>query len=127
MHNQIYNITRIEYGGRYEEKIEKLYNLKKQSHRIIEYSSDCDSLLDSLLDFAQSEHLIVTFEYDDDDSVYGFIREHNIDDESVTIDSYDLYAKPCGVSVIDLSYVYSIYVDTDFEQSLRLLIGAEDS
>lgn len=123
IYNRICNIRRIDYNSQYEAKIQRLYNLKKQTHYNIDYQFNYESLLEAILFFSLNKHLLLTVEYENEVSISGFIESYNIEQEQVVLNVYDMYANCAGISIINLSGIYSICVDTDFEQDIKLLIG----
>lgn len=110
------DIFRIEANGKYEEKIEKLYSLKKQKHE--KFTFDNDGIAYQLLDFASENNLIVRFEFHDDIRC-GFIDKY---DQSIcTINPVNDFGKSDGTATIDINKAEIISVDTDFEQDLKLI------
>lgn len=115
---QVNDLYRIDMDGKYEQKIERLYCEKSQSHPLICLDAPNRPLLLALLEYAKQNSLIVSVEFDDA-CLSGFL-------ESATPDAIDLhlvdeYGATCGISHLYISEVSTIAVDTDDEQDLRLL------
>lgn len=67
------HIYRIDYGSMYENKIEQLYYLKKQTHEKIDL--DNKNYIDSILEWTYKNKKIVTFKFENDDfEVMGYIK-----------------------------------------------------
>lgn len=113
---RIDDIYRIDFGGKYEEKIKKLYKLKNQRHRDLNISDEY--ILEPLLEFAKKNELVVSFELDGY-VISGFVEE--LREGCVRVRKVDEYGEPGGESVLEIDAVLTIAVDTDDEQNIKLL------
>ena len=115
------DIFRIEANGEYEEKIKNLYSLKNQKHEKFELVNA--EIVYSVLDFAKENNLLVSFEFENDCRV-GFVDKHK--DNLCTINTISDFGKPDGIAVIDIDAVESIFVDSVFDQDLKLLFESRN-
>lgn len=113
--NRLEDVYRIEYGGDYEHKISQLYQLKNQSHPVMEI--DPENLLFSLLEHAKQNQLLVTFEMEDE-SVVGYVASY---DDYISLDEVDFYGRSQGKSIIDINELTVLACDGDDEQDLKLI------
>jgi len=115
----IEDIYRIDYGGEYEQKIENLYVLKKQTSRHIDtFCEDDSEILYSLLDYAKENNVLVSLEFYDN-FISGLINGY--DDGIVYLSIINEYGVEKGVSIINVDEVDTVCVDTDDEQDLKIL------
>lgn len=112
----IKDIFRIDYDGEYERKIEKLYNLKEQSHYKISIYSE--SILYPILEYAKENSHIVCLELQNN-NISGFVNEIS---DFIHLKVIDDYGLENGISVIDIDEVITISVDTEDEQDLKLIM-----
>lgn len=114
------DIYRIDYDGKYEKRIEALYLLRNQTHNLI--SEDDlkydNSLLELILDIAESTHKIISIEYEDV-VISGFVDSFT--EELVTLFIVDENGYQDGHTTIYLSSIETIALDTDTEQDILLL------
>lgn len=109
----LFNIT---FGGKYEQKIEKLYLKRAQKHRF--EGSNEGTLWDSILQYAQQEKLVVTAE-SGSESVTGYIAEW--DNVTLKLQVLDQFGGNDGYGIVFRDQMDLLAVDTDYEQDLKLL------
>lgn len=116
---RIEDVYRIDYDGAYENKIEKLYSLRKQLyHPIDTFDPDEEEILYSLLDYTKNNDLIMTLEFKDS-LLSGLVNGY--DDNIVYLSIIDDMGFEKGISIIDIDKASTISVDTDDEQDLNIL------
>lgn len=115
---RIDDIYRIDFGGKYETKVEKLYRYKKQSHESINILDGY--IIEPLIEFAQNRNYVVSFEFENS-VISGFVK--CFEDDYVSIDIINEYGYCCGRSIFDIEKVDTISVDTDDEQNFRILFN----
>ena len=115
VYNKLEDLYRIEYHGNYEKKIERLYNLKKQTHKMLFY--DGDNILSHLLDLARVSGRLVSLELRND-TITGYIMEYG---DYVKVNLIDENGVADGECVINIDEVVTISIDTDYEQDLERL------
>lgn len=113
--NKIDNIYKLDYDSDYEKKIQKLYNIKKQNHHMFKIQ---ESMLYSLLEYANKEGLILSLELKND-KITGFVN--NFDENYVYLTLINDNGWINGKSVISIDEVIVFVCDTDYEQDLKLL------
>lgn len=116
------DVKRIDYGGEYEKKVERLYTIRNQTHDHINtlvLEEEC--ILEPLLDFAKHKNYVVTFDLSDS-CVSGFVNGYS--DDVVYLEVVNDYGGENGISIINFDEILTISVDTDFEQDLRLLASS---
>lgn len=109
-------LSHITYGGQYENKIQKLYLEKAQSHEFLLEPNA--SLLSAILEYARKKELIVTVEIGDS-SVTGFVEGWT--DTELNLRAVNSVGEADGFALILLEEMDLLAVDTDYEQDLRLL------
>lgn len=109
------DIFRIDFDGKYEQKLQTLYEYRKQIHPII---GEHESLYLSLLCFCKAQNLIVSIELEES-QLAGFLIHFDYD--SVRLLVIDDYGMPNGETVVDSNEILSIAVDTSSEQNMRIL------
>ncbi len=117
----IEDIYRIDYDGEYENRIERLYKLKNQSHNIINTFNSDEEILYSLLDYAKENDYIASLEFQDN-FISGLINGY--DNSMVYLSIINEYGTADGTTIIDIDEVISVAIDTDDEQDLRILYKA---
>lgn len=115
---RIDEIYRIDYDGKYEKKIERLYTIKQQSHKKIPFNNDMKTILEDALHFAQNNNYIISLEFSDS-YISGIIDSFN--DRLISIRIVEDDGSESGISVIEFSDIDTISVDTDDEQDIKLL------
>lgn len=115
------DIFRIEANGKYEEKMKKLYSLKKQKHEKFELAND--GVAYRIFDFAKENNLIVCFDFEDD-CRRGFVQRY--EENICIIKTVTDYSEPDGEAIIDIDQANSISLDTDFEQDLKLVFESRN-
>lgn len=114
------SIFRIDYNGKYENMINRLYHLKGQSHRCIDTLDDGNNnLLFSLLDYAIKEKYIVSVCFDDGYET-GIVVSYT--NENLTLDIYDIYGDYNGRITVIIDDIISLNVDSEENQSIKLLL-----
>ena len=120
----IEDVCRIEYGGAYEKRIERLYKLKKQSHKSIEtFNANEDEILFSFLDFAKANDYIICLEFVDN-SVSGLLNGYS--DDVVYLEVINDYGNCDGILIANIDEIFGVAVDTDDEQDLRLMYFSKE-
>lgn len=109
-------IFQLDCGGKYENKIEILYRVKKQTHEKIEVEDN--AILYSTLKYAQKNNYIICAELQDS-IIRGFVKEYG--EETICIDAITEFADKDGISEIKLDEIIILSVDTEDEQDLLLL------
>lgn len=109
------DVYRIDADGEYEQKIQKLYNLKNQSHPDLQYS---EYLYDDLLSFCKEQNFIVSVELEECE-LSGFLV--NFDSEFVQLQLVNDYGKRNGETVLSTNEIISFSVDSEKEQDIKLL------
>lgn len=114
--NEIY---KIEYGGDYEKKLKKLYDIKKQSHKDIKLLEN--NLIISMLKFAKENEFIITIELLESglNDVQGYVK--NFTDEKLMILKINDLGQKDGLSEIDLDAITSIVCNSEDENTLEIL------
>lgn len=110
------DLFRVDIQGQYENRIARLYALRKQHHP--ELKPDRHSLYFSLLNYARLNGLLISAETEDN-AVSGFLRD--FDWERIRLEVIDENGRPDGETVIRTETVCLICVDTDTEQNRKLL------
>ena len=109
------SIYRVDCEGKYENKVEFLYESKGQSHKKI---SERASLYEALLHFAKDNELLVTLEIGQT-VITGVIVD--FDFYNIKLNVIDEYGNIDGMTVVSSAEVDFIVVDSDNEQDLRML------
>ena len=115
------DIYRIDYSSEYEQKIENLYKHKKQTHPNMELLNLKRDLFCALLDYAQDNELVITFEFEDN-YLSGFVEYYT--DKTVNLKVISDYGYDNGISIIDIDKVLTVSVDTDDEQDIKMLYNS---
>ena len=115
--NKISDIYKIEFGGKYQEKLEKLYLLQNQNHKPVTKLSE--DLISDLLIFAKENKLIATIQIRDSgyDDIIGYIED--LTDETVKIKLLDEFGDEDGFSVFNKNDITLLACDNDM--TLKLL------
>ena len=109
------DIHRMDCGGKYEQKVEKLYQCRQQSHAEFPITG---SLYASLLAFCQRERLILSAETEDA-MLSGFLLD--FDEDIIHLQVIDEYGEENGETIVRNDEIISFAVDTLTEQNIRLL------
>lgn len=109
-------LFRVNIGGKYERKIQTLYQFRKQSHPTVPIK---DCLQNSLLSFCLTRNLIVSVELEST-TLRGQLV--HFDKDIVSLSLLDDYGLPNGTSHVLNEQIISIAVDTSHEQNLRILV-----
>ena len=113
---RIDDIFRIDFDGKYENKIKNLYNIKKQNHKL--RIDNSDEIVNHILQYAIDNRLIVRFEIDNN-IIIGFIK--SIFDNIIKVKQLDDYGDVLCNTIINIDEVDTISVDTDYEQDIKTL------
>lgn len=103
------DIYRIDVNGKYEEKLQLLYNLKKQKNINIELENK-SGYLKSLIDFAFLNKEVVEIsvdELDEQESIIGIIKEI-LEDDIMSITQIDEFGEKNGISYIYISDIIKL-------------------
>lgn len=114
----ISDIAVIDYDCKYCKQIEKLYKIRNQTHKAIDFNAD--EIIYTMLDFAKENNYIISLDVKDMD-FSGIVVDYK--DNIITINEVDKNGEKDGINVIDLDNVNSLFVDTEDEQKLRLLLN----
>jgi len=114
-------VFQITTDDRYGKKIEALYKIRGQSHMPISVSEE-KSAFDNFVEFARSNHFIISVElhYDDENIETGYIKDFS--KEYLQIVNIDQYGYEDGESIILAEDITTISCDTDIEHTLSLLV-----
>lgn len=113
------DIFRIDYGGAYEGKIQKLYLLRKQVHPKLVQT---ETLYDSLLRFCKEQNKIVSFELPNC-ALRGNLINYSY--EYIHMLLVDENGRYDGETVVSSDEIISIAVDTTVEQNILILLSSE--
>ena len=116
---RIEDIYQIHYSGKYEKKLEKLYDLEDYSN--ILSPGLLNPLVDSILHFAHDNHYIISVLSEGGDTISGFIDSFSA--VSLTIDCIDEFGQKNGTTIIDRNCVSRICCLSAYENSLYSIIG----
>ena len=118
--HEIEGIYNIEQGTSYEKKIQKLYELRKQSHPVLLLDTNVD-LLDALLDYAKWEELFISIDLIEGDSFppTGLIEE--LTDDYICLKNITSSGETNGFSYIKREDIHTLFVDSMSEQDTALL------
>jgi hypothetical protein len=115
--SRVSDLYRISYNGKYDRKIAKLYNYKKQKHP--DYNPKGKSLAKDLLAYARQNGYLVSIELNTD-GITGWVRDFS--NTKVVIECLDsYYADSDGIETVSIDEVNTISCDTDFEQDLLII------
>lgn len=115
-------IYHIDYDGKYEHKIEKLYRLNQQVHEKIDLSQTGNGrILHALLDWAVKKNVLATVEFETN-CLTGFVNKY--ENDLIFLRLIDDYGEENGTSVVDLNEVLTISVNSTDEQALQRLFFA---
>jgi hypothetical protein len=118
------DIIQITKNGKYEKKIEKLYNLKNQpakKHKIIPELSE--NIFTDLISFAEKENLLVALELKDSgrNDVLGLVSE--INGTLIKIKVVDDYGEFDGESIIDVEDITFVECDSEDLRNVQLIMS----
>lgn len=114
----IEDIYRIDYGGEYEKKIEKLYKIRGQMHATINTFGSDDEIFYSLMDFVEQNSFLVTLEFAES-CITGLVNGYS--DDIVYLTIINDYGEEDGISIVHIDEIQTVSVDSDNEQDLRTL------
>ena len=112
----ISDLIRVNILGQYEKRIAALFAIRKQSHPSLNHLTD--TLYVSIMDFAQTNNLIVSLELEDI-TISGYVLDFN--DRNIYIQVINENGQTDGEMMILVENVLSFAVDTSTEQNLKLL------
>jgi len=118
---RIEKIYRIEYGGNYENRIGKLYKLKKQTHE--KYNLVIGDL-DNLLLLSKEQELIMTISIGSEGEAEITAIVHSVKDEKIYLCIVNINGEKDGEAIIFRNDIESINCDTRDEKDLRLLLNS---
>ncbi len=115
----IEKIYRVEFEGKYEKMIERLYEIQNQKHEEIPKFSG--TLLNDLLIFSNKNSFVITIELCDSnlDDIQGYVSK--MDDTKVKIESLDENGENDGFSYVMIDDITHISCNTENEIKLKLL------
>ncbi len=109
------DLYRVDCDGEYEKKIQRLYQLKEQSHPHFDCTEE--GALFPLLKFAKETESLITVELEGD-KITGFVREYA---DLISLDAVNDFGARCGTVCVEADEIVSFSCDTDNEQDLKLL------
>ena len=112
---QFDKLYRIDFGGKYEKRIKKLYHYRNQKHPHFEV---IESLYCSLVAFAKKNDLVISIELDNV-ICSGVVIKYDLD--LIWLRLVDDDGVSNGETVIRIDEIDSFAVDTDTEQNIRIL------
>lgn len=118
-------IFRIDDNGDYEKKLCALYNIQQQEHNGLlknELTKDDNLIIEALKSAMINKYVISIYIFSSEqegEDLSGWVR--SLSDSEIVISKISYYGHDDGVAVIQLSNIYKIDCDTDYEISLRLL------
>ena len=109
--NKISDIYKIEFGGKYQGKLKRLYLLQNQKHETVNNISE--DLISDLLIFAREKKLVVTIQTRDSgyDDVIGYVED--MADETIKIKLLDEFGDEDGFSVLNKNDITLLACDND--------------
>lgn len=112
-------IFRLDIGGQYEKRIQKLYKIKKQNHPVL--TAETDSIIINVLRHAKRNRLVIAAQlygsgYDD---AKGMVSD--IGSDVVTIQLLDKYGRSNGTCILDIDTITRLVCDSEQEIAIRLL------
>lgn len=113
------DIYRVEYGGYYEIRLEKLYRIKKQSHEEFPSYDSFDKFLKAMK-LSKSIVTISIGTYDNNIEASGIIE--NIDGEKIYLLELSGIAHRRSIIVLDKKDIYSISYGSKTEKNIQLLL-----
>jgi hypothetical protein len=119
------NIYRVDFDGIYEQRLVKLYKLRKQNHNnsFIEKENSTDDLFLELLEVAKNSNFVVTISIDEtglQENIIGFVKEIN-EDRMVVISKVSFEGFYDGEATFYLDDIVLINCDTSDEVPYKLL------
>lgn len=120
------SIVRLETGGKYERKIEKLYHKKNQKHIDLEIDKNSD-LEDNILQICMNNEYITSFEMVEDDEcpIKGTIKE--LDSNKVIVSKLTEDGEEDGEAVLKKENIDTIsFLGVD-EEDIEILRGVNRS
>ena len=120
-------LCRIDYDGRYEEKLLSFYRMRGETHpsNFLGATDLTSDLKVEMLAAAREHDYAVRIDIDADDDVEGFVKE--VGATTVSVEKLDEYGHNDGDCTIDIEPIESIYVGDDGLQDLKLLARWHDS
>ena len=114
------DVLYVEEGNKYEKRLHKLYELRKQSHPNVVLNSDVD-LLEGILQFCKDEGKVLSIELveDDDYDPAGFV--HEICEDYVCLEKLTNDGERNGFAYVKMENIHKIFVDGLNEQNISLL------
>lgn len=118
--HEIEGVYTIEHGTSNEKRVQKLYELRKQSHPVLSLDTN-NSLLDALLAYVQREEIFVSLELVEDDpyAPTGLIKE--LTEDYICLNNFTSSGEANGFSYIAKEDVHKLFIDSLPEQDLTLI------
>ena len=112
-------VCKVKWGGKYERKIQTLYELKHQAHPDVSITG---SLMADLLLFAKAKSLFISAELLN--SSYDDIRGQvlGVTADVLTVHLFDEYGDDDGSCIVDLKDITVLVCDSDEEAALKRLV-----
>lgn len=119
MIRRIEDIYRLECHGKYEKKLETLYNIQNQNHKKIPHG--CGTIFEDLFKFSLDNHLVINIQlhYSELEDIQGYVDEFF--EDSLIVRQLDDEGNDDGETVISISDITLLTCDSDREMALRLL------
>lgn len=119
------NISRIDSGGRYEEKLLALFRARGQNHpHFLPPTDETTDLISEMLICARRSDCAVRIDIGADDDNEGFVKE--VEATTITIEKFDVNGQIDSESVIELEHIEKIAVDDEDLQDLKILAHWRD-
>jgi len=123
---RIEDIYRIEFEGEYEKRLEKLYSLKKQDHKkykAINREEKTKDVLESYLEFAKNNNLIITFASGNEENFSEFTGNIvKFEIEEIHLRQVSFYGEIMGNILFKRADIIKFDYDTLDEKDIFLLL-----
>ncbi len=114
-------IFKIESGGKYESKLEKLSQNQGKVFKEVKPNAESsgDLVLDSLQQSLDESIIIVLWGSDPDDSLVGYVEK--LDSDLVSLRLINEFGEDDGISTIEIDEITSVDFNTQSEQVRKFL------
>lgn len=116
------NIFRIDIGGEYESKLQKLYRLKGEKHNIY-LDKNSDNVFNQILGYSISNNKVLEISIDENNEqelICGTVESIN-DNGLIKIKKINFYGYDDGVTFIDVDDIVTLNCDSNDAKDLFLL------
>lgn len=121
---KIENIYRIGAGGIYENKLRKLFCIKKESFNIIPYNFDSDNILFNLIFYAKDFKKILEISIDENNEqelIVGLVKSIT-NDGNIILDKINNYGEYDGIAIINIDDIIDLNCDSKDSRDILLLL-----